>query len=71
MVGACHWAVSLGRFDIQAALMTMSQLRIAPRKGHLTGMKRISGYFEIFWDGAILVRVGFPDFSGLPDLVHD
>ena len=71
MVGACQWAVSLGRFDIQTALMTMSQFRIAPRVGHLMRMKRIYGYLKRFRDGAIRVRVGIPDFSGLPNSVHE
>ena len=71
MVGACQWAVSLGRFDIQTALMTMSQFRIAPRNGHLSRMKRLYGYLKRFRDGAIRVRVGVPDFSGIPDPVHD
>ena len=35
MIGTCQWAISLGRFDILTAVMTMSQFRIAPRVGHL------------------------------------
>ena len=32
MIGCLQWAVSLGRFDIQTATMTMSRFRVAPRK---------------------------------------
>jgi hypothetical protein len=30
MIGCLQWAVSLGRFDIQTATMTMSCFRVAP-----------------------------------------
>jgi hypothetical protein len=32
MIGCLQWAVSLGRFDIQTATMTMSCFRVAPKK---------------------------------------
>jgi hypothetical protein len=35
MIGCLQWAVSLGRFDIQTAVMTMSRFRVAPRKNTL------------------------------------
>jgi hypothetical protein len=35
MTGCLQWAMSLGRFDIQIATITMSRLRAAPRQGHL------------------------------------
>jgi hypothetical protein len=35
IIGQCQWAVSLGRFDIATAVMTMSSYLIAPRVGHL------------------------------------
>jgi hypothetical protein len=41
MIGCRQWAVSLGRFDIQTATMTMSRFCFAPRKGHL---ERYNGY---------------------------
>jgi hypothetical protein len=44
MIGSLQWAISLGRFDIQRATMTMSRLRTAPRKGHLERLKRMYGY---------------------------
>jgi hypothetical protein len=33
MIGSLQWAVSLGRFDIQTATMTMSRFRAALRQG--------------------------------------
>ena len=35
MIGALQWMVTIGRFDIITAAMTMSGFRAAPRKGHL------------------------------------
>lgn len=30
MIGALQWTISLGRFDVLAAIMTMSRFRVAP-----------------------------------------
>ena len=38
--------ISLGRFDVVTAVMTMSRFRAAPRKGHLDRLKRIYGYVK-------------------------
>ena len=65
MIGSLQWAISLGRFDIQTATMTMSRFRTAPRKGHLERLKRIYGYLRRFKSAAIRVRVDEPDFSAL------
>ena len=35
MVGQLQWLITLGRFDIQAQVITMSRFRAQPRKGHL------------------------------------
>ncbi|MFA9289401.1 MAG: reverse transcriptase domain-containing protein, partial [Weeksellaceae bacterium] len=67
MIGCLQWAVSLGRFDIQTATMTMSRYRIAPRIGHLERLKRMYGYLKKFKCAAIRVRIQEPDFSNLPD----
>ena len=63
--------ISLGRFDIQTATMTMSRFRAAPRKGHLERLKRMYGYLKKFSSAAIRVRVEEPDFSELPDQNFD
>jgi hypothetical protein len=56
MIGCLQWAISLGRFDIQTATMTMSSFRTAPRQGHLTRLKRIYGYLKKFSSAAIRIR---------------
>jgi hypothetical protein len=56
MIGSLQWVISLGRFDIQTATMTMSRFRTAPRKGHLEQLKHIYGYLRRFKSAAIRVR---------------
>jgi hypothetical protein len=48
MIGCLQWAVSLGRFDIQTATITMSGFRASTRKVHLERLKRIYGYLKKF-----------------------
>lgn len=66
MIGSLQWAISLGRFDIQTATMTMSRFRTSPRQGHLERLKRMYGYLRKFKSAAIRVRIEEPDFSALP-----
>ena len=39
LIGQLQWCISLGRFDIATAVMTMSGFRSAPRRGHLKRAK--------------------------------
>jgi Reverse transcriptase (RNA-dependent DNA polymerase) len=72
MIGALQWAVSLGRFDIHTAVMTMSQFRIAPRIGHLKRLQRIYGYLRQYRSGAIRVRMELPNYEDLQNNdIHD
>ncbi len=41
LIGALQWALSLARFDIAAAVMTLSSFRAAPQQGHLDRLKRL------------------------------
>jgi hypothetical protein len=71
MIGCLQWAVSLGRFDIQTATMTMSRFRVAPRIGHLERLKRMYGYLKKFSSAAIRVRVLQPVYDKLPSQQFD
>jgi hypothetical protein len=66
MIGCLQWAVSLGRFDIQTATMTMTRFWAAPRLAHLNQLKRIYGYLKKFSSAAIRVRLLEPDLGELP-----
>ena len=46
LIGVLQWAITLGRFDIATAVMSMSGFRVAPREGHLLRVRRICGYLS-------------------------
>jgi hypothetical protein len=63
LIGSLQWVIQLGRFDITTAVMSMSSYRSAPRKGHLSRVKRIVGYLKKMDNGVIRIRTGQPDYS--------
>jgi hypothetical protein len=67
LIGALQWAISIGRFDVATAVMTLSKFRAAPRKGHLERVKRIVSYLYKMKHGTIRFRTGLPDYSAIPD----
>ena len=67
LIGSVQWVVSLGRMDVQTAVMTMSGFRTAPREGHLTRVKRIIGYLSKMRHGGIRYRTERPDLSFVPE----
>jgi hypothetical protein len=71
MIGALQWIVTIGRFDINTAVMTMSGFRMAPRVGHLNRLKRIYGYILKMKHASIRIRTEEPDYSDLPENAHD
>ena len=46
LIGSGNWLITLGRFDIQYAMSTLSQYSMA-RVGHMTTLHRIFGYLAI------------------------
>ena len=48
LIGMLQWAITIGRIDIQQAVMTMSRFSHKPRKGHLNRVKRIFSYLKRF-----------------------
>ncbi len=71
LIGTLQWAVSLARFDIASAVMTLSSFRAAPRRGHLERAKRVCGYLMRFKHAAIRIRVHEPDYSEIPPDHYD
>ena len=55
------WIVSIGRFDVQTAVMTLSSFRVTPRRGHLKRLNRIYGYLSKMKHGVIRLRVQEPN----------
>ena len=58
ILGACQWMVSLGRYDINHAVMSMSRFRAMP---HLEAIVHLDGYIRRFPNAAIRFRTGIPD----------
>jgi hypothetical protein len=55
MIGSANWMITLGRFDINYAVNSLSRFGMAPRKGHLNAMFRIFGYLKKFPQGQVLI----------------
>jgi hypothetical protein len=70
-IGALQWCVTLGRFDIACAVMTMSRFRIQPRVDHHKTIRRIYGYLRHTKDAAIRFRTEVPDYSHLEEDPYD
>ena len=68
LIGALQWCITLGRFDIACAVMTMSRFRVCPRIGHLNRLKRMCGYLRKKNEGAIRFRTNIPDNESYYDM---
>ncbi len=71
LIGSLQWTISLGRFDVACAVMTMSSFRAAPRVGHLARLKRICGYLLKMKDFKLRFRTHEPDYSDLQSITQD
>jgi hypothetical protein len=71
VIGSLQWIVTIGRFDVHTAVMTMSGFRVAPRIGHLKRLQRIYGYLSKMRFASIRVRTEEPDFSDVPSPEYD
>ena len=71
MIGQLQWLVTLGRFDIDAQVTTMSRFRSAPRKGHLERLPRVYGYVLKTKHYSTRYRTEEPDYSYLANTKHD
>jgi hypothetical protein len=72
LIGALHWLITLGRFDIHLCVTTLSGYRVAPLQGHYDRLKRTYGYFKRHTDGAIRFRTKIPDDGSIvTPIEHD
>jgi hypothetical protein len=58
-----QWAISIGRWDIQTAVMTLSSFRAQPRIGHLLRVKRMYAYLIKFRYFKIRFDTREPDYE--------
>ena len=63
LIGMLQWAVTIGRMDIQHAVMCMSRFRDEPRKGHLAAVAKIFGYLANYKTASNKFRTAKPDYS--------
>ena len=61
LIGECQWMISLCRFDIALALMSLSCFCHCPHPGHIDCLKHVCGYIQKFPQGAICFRTGILD----------
>ena len=71
LIGTLQWCITLGRFDIATAVMSMSSFRVAPRQGHMDRVKCICGCLSKFRNACIRMRTEEPDYSDLPKHEYD
>ena len=71
LIGSLQWTVTLGRYDVMCAIMTMSSFRAAPRIGHLERLKRICGYLINTSDYKLRFRTHPIDYSDVPEKEYD
>ena len=65
LIGMLQWAITIGRIDIQQAVMTMSRFSHKPRKGHLDRVKRIFSYLKRFKSASIKFNTYVPEYADL------
>ena len=60
LIGSANWLITLGRFDIQYSISTLSQYSMAPREGHMVALQRVFGYLARHADGMIPIDIADP-----------
>ena len=71
LIRALQWMVTIGRFDIMTAVVTLSAFRAAPRIGHLKRAKHIFGYLAKMNTAKLCIQTEQPDYLGLPNFEFD
>ena len=65
LIGACQWMISLCRFDIAQAIMSLSQFHHCPCAGHVEHLKPVCGYIQKLPQGAIQFHNGIPTHESI------
>ena len=71
LIGCAQWAVTIGRFDIQYATITLARFAQMPREGHLKRCYRLFGYLKHHLKHRIKQDLGMPNYAGLTFVEHD
>ena len=67
LIGMLNWVVTIGRFDVAHATMSLSRFSACPRKGHLERVLKVFGYLKRRPNRRIVVDSRSPDFSGFEE----
>jgi hypothetical protein len=70
LIGSLQWAISLGRFDIATAVMSLSSFPALPCHGHVEQAKQICSYLYWMRHATIRFCTHVPDHSDLPNVKH-
>jgi hypothetical protein len=70
LIGSLQWAISLGRFDIATAVMSLLSFWALPCQGHLEPAKQICSYLYWMRHATIRFCTHEPDYSDLPNVKH-
>ena len=71
IIGCANWLITLGRFDIHYATMSLGRFNMAPRENHLKAAKRILSYVKTFHKGKILFDTSYADTSKYVSEKHE
>jgi Reverse transcriptase (RNA-dependent DNA polymerase) len=67
LIGMLNWVVTIGRFDVAHATMSLSRFSASPRKGHLERALKVFGYLKRRPNRRIAVDSSDPIFNGFED----
>jgi hypothetical protein len=71
LIGCAQWAVTIGRFDIQYATITLARFAQLPREGHLKRCLRLFGYLKHNAKHRIKQDLEEPIYEGLNFIEHE
>ena len=63
LIGAAQWLITLSRFDIVHAIVSLGHFRVAPHEGHMERLKRVIGCVQKCLHCAIWFRTEIPNYK--------
>lgn len=66
LIGALQWVITIGQFDIDMAVMTLSSFCAMLCHGNMEHVKQLYGYLAKM-SGVICICTGEPDYLALPE----
>ena len=66
LIGAIQWAVSLGRLDVNTAVVTLASFKDEPREGNLDRARQVVSCLVKFKHATIIIRTEETNLSSIP-----